>query len=262
MIRKLFLFSGVALIASLVCIAGAAALIRHQVDTTGWTWAMIKDGHHMRYTNGADAKVEPTVTRDLQWTGGDLLAVDFPAEVVYTQGVTASVSISGPQSLIDRIKLENGRLTRLDKGNKEVVRVSWTRDGWDTQSNDQEARITITTPSVKRFELTSDANLRIRGYDQPTLDVILSGSGSVDAVGKTQALKVNLSGYGNADLAALQAKDATVTVSGSGNADIFATGNAKIDISGSGNVDLATKPAKLDTTISGSGSVDQDGEDN
>lgn len=260
MIRKLFAFSGIALIASLICIAGAAALIRHQVDTTGWTWAMVKDGNHMRYTNGADAKVEPNATKDLAWTGGDLLAIDFPADVVYTQGPVASVTISGPQSLLDRIKLDNGRLMRLDTVNaKETVRVSWTKDGWDTQSNDQGVKVIVTTPTVKRFELTSNANLRIRGYAQPTLDITLSGSGSLDAIGKTDTLKVNLSGYGNADLAALQARDADVTVSGSGDSTIYATGNVKVDISGRGNVDLAAKPAKLDTNISGSGSVDQNG---
>ncbi len=176
--------------------------------------------------------------------------------MVYTQGPVASVSISGPQSLVDRINLANGRLSRTEGGDrKETVRVSWTRNGWDTQSTDQSAKITITAPAVKRFEMTANGDLKIRGYDQPTLDVTIAGDGDVQAVGHTGALTANLSGNGDADLAALQSKDANLSLSGSGDADIYATGTAKIDISGSGSVDLHPKPAKVVSHISGTGSL-------
>ncbi|ESQ92379.1 GIN domain-containing protein [Asticcacaulis benevestitus] len=259
MIRKLFLFSGGAFVLSLVCLAGAAALVSNEVGTKGWNWGWIQDGDTVRFRNGPSAKPEPNTSKTLAWSGGDLLAVDLPADVVYTQGPAASVTITGPQSLVDRIKLENGRLSIADGADhKESINFTWGKDGFDARTSHEGARITVTAPAVKRFEMTGSGDLDLRGYDQPSIDINIAGSGSVHAVGRTQTLKLNVSGSGDADLAALQAKDADVSVSGSGGADVYATDKAKIDISGSGNVDLATKPAKVDTTISGSGTVDQD----
>lgn len=261
MIRKLFLFSGATFVISLVCLAGAAALISNEVGTTGWNWGWIKDGDSIRFRNGPAAKPEPTTNKTLAWTGGDLLAVDLPADVVYTQGPAASVTITGPQSLVNRITLDNGRLSIADGVNqKESINLTWNKDGIEAHSSHQGARITVTAPAVRRFEMTGSGDLDLRGYDQPSIDISIAGSGSVHAVGHTTALKLNVSGSGSADLAALETRDADISVNGSGNASLHATGKARIDISGSGNVDLATKPAKLDTTISGSGTVNN-GED-
>ena len=263
MIRKLFLFSAGAFVLSLVCLAGAAALVSNEVGTKGWNIGLITEGDRVRIGKGEAGKPEPSTSKTLAWTGGDLLAVDLPADVVYTQGPSASVTITGPQSLVDRIRLENGRLSIADgPDHKESLNLTWNKDGWDARTSHEGARITVTAPAVKRFEMTGSGDLDLRGYDQPSIDINIAGSGSVHAVGRTVALKLNVSGSGDADLAALQAKDADVSVSGSGGTDVYATGTAKIDISGSGNVDLATKPAKIDTTISGSGTVDQDSDNN
>lgn len=261
MIRKLFLFSGGAFLVALVCLAGAAALVSNEVGTKGWNIGLIKDGDHLRIGKGEAGKPEPSTSKTIAWTGGDLLAVDLPADVVYTQGPAASVTITGPQSLVNRITLDNGRLSIADgPEHRESVNFTWGKDGFEARTSHQGARITVTAPNVKRFEMTGSGDLDLRGYDQPSIDISIAGSGSVHAVGRTQALKLNVSGSGSADLAALETKDADVSVNGSGDATIHATGQAKIDISGSGNVDLATKPAKIDTTISGSGTVDN-GED-
>ena len=258
MIRKLFLFSGGAFLVALVCLAGAAALVSNQIGSTGWNIGLIKDGDHVRIGKGETAKPEPSTSKTLTWTGGDLLAVDLPADVVYTQGPAASVTVSGPQSLVNRINLDNGRLSISDgPDHKESFNFTWDKNGIASSTSHEGARITVTAPNVKRFEMTGSGDLDLRGYDQPSIDISIAGSGSVHAVGRTQALKLNVSGSGSADLAALETKDADVSVNGSGDATIHASGRAKIDISGSGNVDLATKPAKVDTTISGSGTVDQ-----
>ncbi len=261
MIRKLFLFSGGAFILALVCLAGAAALVTNQIGTKGWNIGLIKDGDHIRIGKGEAGKPELSTSKTIAWTGGDLLAVDLPADVVYTQGPAASVTISGPQSLVNRITLDNGRLSITDgPDHKESINFTCDKDGCDARTSHEGARVTVTAPNVKRFEMTGSGDLDLRGYDQPSVDISIAGSGSVHAVGRTKALKLNVSGSGSADLAALETLDADVSVNGSGDATIHASGKAKIDISGSGNVDLATKPAKVDTTISGSGTVDN-GED-
>ena len=46
-------------------------------------------------------------------------------------------------------------------------------------------------------------------------------------------------------------------IDGSGEATLAPTGAANINISGSGDVTLLTRPAKLESTVSGSGSIRQ-----
>ncbi|MEI9902925.1 MAG: hypothetical protein WDN06_02290 [Asticcacaulis sp.] len=59
----------------------------------------------------AAAAADPSVSRDLTWDGGDTLVLDVPADVTFTQGKTASVTVTGPSSLVDRVRLSDGRLT-------------------------------------------------------------------------------------------------------------------------------------------------------
>ena len=75
MIRKLFLFSGGAFLVALVCLAGAAALVSDEVGTKGWNIGLIKDGDHVRIGKGEAGKPEPSTSKTIAWTGGDLLAV-------------------------------------------------------------------------------------------------------------------------------------------------------------------------------------------
>ena len=53
--------------------------------------------------------------------------------------------------------------------------------------------------------------------------------------------------------------DATVDISGSGEARIAPSESARLDISGSGEIDLVTTPRRLETNVSGSGSVNHEG---
>jgi hypothetical protein len=51
------------------------------------------------------------------------------------------------------------------------------------------------------------------------------------------------------------ARDATIDLSGSGDAMVAPTGDVQVRIDGSGDVTLAARPAKLTTELSGSGDV-------
>ena len=258
MIRKLFLFAGVSFVISIGCIAASAALVTRDLNAHGWNMNILDDSDHISFKRGDAAKAEATVTKTLAWTGGDRLSVDVPADVVYTQGPTAGVTLTGPQSVLDRVTLVDGKLAYADGPNHQhMVTLHWGRDGFDAHDNDDELKIVVTAPAVKTFDLAGDGNLSLHGYDQKTLDLTVSGDGSIDATGRTDALKLTVSGDGDADLEGLATGDADITVNGSGDATLAATGKAKVTIAGSGDVDLTTKPATLTTTITGSGSVNK-----
>jgi len=262
MIRKLFLFAGVSFVISIGCIAASAALVSQDVNTHGWNMSVLEDGDHVHFKRGEFAKADLPVTKTLAWTGGDHLSVDVPADVVYTQGPTAGITLSGPQALIDRVSFVDGKLTYAEGPKHEhIVTLHWGQDGFDAHDSNDNLKIVVTAPNVKTFELAGDGDLSLHGYDQKTLDVTVSGDGSINATGHTDALKLTISGDGDADLDGLSVGDADVTVNGDGDANLAATGKAKVAIAGDGDVNLSTKPASLTSNISGSGSVNQNGDD-
>lgn len=262
MIRKLFLFAGVSFVISIGCIAASAALVSQDVNTHGWNMSILEDGDHLHFKKGEFAKADLPGSKTLAWTGGNSLSVNVPANVVYTQGPTAGVTVTGPQSQIDRVTLVDGKLAYADGPNHQhVVSLHWGQDGFDAHDSDDNLKVVITAPNVTTFDLAGDSDLSLHGYDQKTLNLTVSGDGSINATGHTDALKLTVSGDGDADLEGLAVKDADITVNGSGDATLAATGKAKVAIAGSGDVNLSTKPASLTSTISGSGSVNQNGDD-
>lgn len=258
MIKKLFIVAGVSAVVSVICLTGAAALAGNEIGTKGWSVSVIEDGDHIRFRKGDAAKPQPAATRNLAWTGSDLLSSDLDADVEYVQGDDASIRITGPQTLIDAVRFDAGKLWMLDTPNTpDSVHFTIGPDGIEAQSNREGLRIVVTAPSVTRFQVLGSGVIDVHNYDQPKIDVEVHGSGSFHGSGLTRVATVNLSGSGEADLENLRATDADVRLSGSGNTDIHASGKVKVDLSGSGNVELKTKPESLESTISGSGSLDQ-----
>lgn len=243
MIRNLLIIMGVGLVMAVVGIGGAFAVGGPAIMRDGWSWSFHdRDGDWVRVTrDGGSTHRGLEVTRTLQWTGGDRLILDAPADVVFTQGEVASVTVVGPAERVNRLKLENGRL--FAEGDHH-----W--GGWRDQ-----VRVTITAPNVSAFELNGSQDLSLRGIDVPALTIAISGSGEVDAEGRAGTLDLDVSGSGRADLAALTLTDADVDVSGSGQVDVGPTGRATISISGSGDVDLTRRPASVQSNVSGSGDV-------
>lgn len=242
MIRNLLIIMASGLILAVVGLGGAFAVGGPALLTDGWAWTW-NDGERdwVRVRHDGRGEREADVTRTLQWTGGDRLILDAAADVVFTQGPTASVTVTGPAERVNRLRLENGRLF-VDGGER------W--GGWrDT------VRVVITAPNVSTFELNGSQELALRAIDVPTLSIAISGSGEVEAQGRAQTLNLDVSGSGQADLTALTVTDADVDVSGSGEVDVGPTGRADIDISGSGDVDLTRRPASVQSNVSGSGDV-------
>jgi hypothetical protein len=183
----------------------------------------------------------PRGAREMAWTGGDTLDVDVPAEITYTQAPGAGkLSISGPQRALDNLQIDNGHL-----------HYAHGRNRWG------DLTIVMTAPAVSHFDLSSSGRLSIEGYNQDKLSVDISGNGQVSAKGQAKSLALSISGSGETDLSELKLGDADVEVDGSGSATLAPTGAANIDISGSGDVTLLTRPAKLETNVSGSGSIHQ-----
>ena len=265
MIRNLFIFTGIATVVSIACLCGSAAVVSHDLGDHGWTWSMVKDGKHVHFQK-ALAAADPAVSKNLAWTGSDTLVLDVPADVTYTQGATPSVTVTGPASLVDRVRLMDDRLTYADgPDQRQIINFSVGPNGIDAREDSETLKIAITAPGVTKFNAAGDGDLTIHDYDQPKLELNLSGDGDVTIQGATKTLKVSNSGRGDADLGGLRAVDADLDLSNDGDVTAVPTGKVNVVISGDGDANLNSSPKTLSTHISGDGQLNGaghgDGED-
>lgn len=184
----------------------------------------------------------PPGVRDLTWPGGETLGISIPAEVHYQQGPAASVRVTGPQGVIDRIVVVDGTL-QFDR--------RMMKTGGDID-------VMITAPDVRRFKLSGSQELTITGYNHPDLSVEISGSGEVKAAGTAERVSLRIAGSGEGDLTGLATRHAEVRISGSGDVEAAPTETADVQISGSGDVTIKSMTAKVTSRISGSGDVRQE----
>ncbi|MFY7852959.1 MAG: GIN domain-containing protein [Brevundimonas sp.] len=256
MIRTLFIIAGAALVLSLATLGGAAALGGRDLAANGWSWTFIEDewGNGRIERSGKAEDLGPDVTRSVAFDGGERLELDLSADVTYVQGDANTVVITGPQPIIDRIRVEGSRLWMED--GPERVTVRWNNQGIDGWSDSERVRITVTAPSVTTFDLEGSSDLKIRDYDQTALSIDVSGSGEIEADGRAQTLELDISGSGEVDLSRLELTDANVAIAGSGEARLGPTGRVDVTVSGSGDVELTRQPTTLNQNISGSGEID------
>jgi len=244
MIRVLVMIAVTGFLVSVVTLSMAVAIGGPEIITDsawrGWHgghWGWSSDDWPDRGWRNSG----PQATREMAWTGGDTLDVDVPAEVTYTQASgPGKLTITGPRRALDALEIEGGHL-RYAHGHHHGAELT----------------IVMTAPSVTRFDLSGSGKLSIEGYNQDKLSIEVSGDGDVSAKGETKSVALSVSGSGNTDLSELKLADASVDIEGSGEATLAPTGAANINISGSGEVTLLTRPAKLESNISGSGSIHQ-----
>jgi hypothetical protein len=227
MTRPLLLVFAFGLLSSIVFFAIANALVH------GWNW-------RAQFRPLPVPTDGPEVSRTLAWPGGDALVVDVDAEVDYTQGTVAKVVVTGPKGAVDHLVLRSRELA-YDQGMWGGPRL----------------QVTMVAPDVSKFTLNGSQSLKIDGYDHPTLELAVHGSGDVAAKGRTDRVKLMIAGSGDADLAGVTTGDADVMVAGSGDATVSPRDSAEVLIAGSGDVTLTTHPPQVKSRIAGSGTVIQ-----
>ncbi len=270
MLRPLLLTTAACAGIAVACLTGAGAIITHDLATQDWTLTTQKFGDHVRVTRAKPSAPEPVETRTLAFAG-DSVTIDLPVDVTYVQAPDAHISVTGPASQIARVVFKDGRLSLSDgqtlDEQQDIVTLHLGANGLEAIHDGAERlHITITAPSVKTFAVEGSGNLDIRGYDQPSMDVRMTGSGDLNGGGHTKTLTLAVAGSGDADLSALAAADASVTLSGSGDAELNTSDKLTSDVTGSGDVRFRGHPKTVESKIVGSGTVepteeDKDGED-
>jgi hypothetical protein len=259
MIRTLITISVVGFLLSIACIAGAIGLAGgpFAIKDRAKGWAVEHSDWHGRERGGRlkgdlhigdgnihfGSKDGETTTRDFTWQGADHLDVSPAADIVYTQGPVAKLTIFGPTEALDNLRVRDGRIDYSG--------------GYD--NDDARLKIVLTAPDIQAFDLAGSQKLVIESYRQDKLSLDISGDARVSARGEAKSLRLDITGDGEADLADLALDAAVVDISGNGQASLGPRESAKIDVSGDGVVKLTAKPKILTQDISGSGQVSQPG---
>ncbi len=87
------------------------------------------------------------------------------------------------------------------------------------------------------------------------LNIESRGSGDIDLSGTAQQMRASVTGSGELAATRLDAQDAQVNVSGSGDAYVTVTGSLTGSVNGSGDLEYSGDPASVDVSDNGSGRV-------
>ncbi len=252
MIRVLVMIAVAGFILSVAAIAAAFAI--------GGPDAVARGGWHVAARHWGDGEWGPghrgsrrgewardlgaQTTRTLAWSGDQRLDIELRADVTYIQAPgPGSVTVTGPQRAVERVVVRGDELRYRHNGHVNYPKLT----------------IVVRAPAISDFDISGNSHLEIEGYRQNTLRLDVSGSADVVARGETGDIELDISGIGDVDLGGLRAKGAAVDISGAADATIAPTDWAELEISGTGDVRLLTNPARLETDVSGSGRVRQEG---
>lgn len=178
--------------------------------------------------------------------------------VILTEGSTFAIKVEGTDT-------ESLRFVRDD----EVIGIT-REDGWNGDSN---ATIRITMPppkevviagsgTVQAQSLASTANVSIGGSGTITftkvtaekLGVNIGGSGTVRGAGTAKRLEINIGGSGDVELAGLKADSAEVSIGGAGDVEFASDGKVEANIAGAGDIKV-TGNATCTANTFGSGTL-------
>ncbi len=244
MTRPIVVIAIVGIATALVCLPLAARLYRHGNHFDSWSWSAHQgwfgddddDDSDARDQGGDPGRIE---SRDFVWGAGDRLELDVPAHLHFHPAAEWHLSIRGPQRMLDRLHVNNGR-------------VAATRS---YHRNPGPLEIELSGPSLHDITVNGAGKLVLDDLRQDALTVAIHGSGSVRANGSSDTLNVQIMGSGDAEMAQLAVHSSKIFIAGSGAADIAPSEAADVFIAGSGDVRLHTHPKRLSSRVAGSGQI-------
>ncbi len=186
------------------------------------------------------------------------------ADVEITSGSNCAVTVEDDGNLLPYLEtnVENGTLN---------IRY---KDGISVATD--HAKIYITAPALSEVTTSGTSNITVKGVlqnsdkisfttsgvgnivgevDAPAVSVTISGTGTVKLSGRTKIFDCDISGVGHAACGNLESENTNVSVSGVGDAHVFASVHLSATVNGAGNVYYRGNPQNPEIHTSGVGSV-------
>lgn len=207
-----------------------------------------------------------TETRDTK--AFEAISVEYPgAETVIQPGDKETVEIEADDNLLPQLSTEviSGKLT-----------IKNVETDWRAMVNPSTpVKITITVKDLNeivlsapvgdldvnnlqtdtlKLVLSGGAQIRLNEIQVDLLDSDLSGAGDIRASGRAAEIKLILSGLGNFNAADLKSSQATIELSGMGNATVQVEKELVATLTGAGSIEYLGNPL-VEQNITGAGSV-------
>lgn len=190
--------------------------------------------------------------------------VSSSMDVVLKQGTDYSVRIDAEENILQLIEVRKEG-DELIVGFKNNIGISPTKD----------IKVYITAPEFHKLEGSGACTISNSGVitgNEVTLDLSgacnthlnvdvkklgIEASGSSEIEVKGKAVYFSVDGSGSTSVSAFQliTENATIDLSGAGDAEVFASQSLKADLSGAGSVTYKGNPPSVSKEISGAGSV-------
>ncbi len=214
---------------------------------------------------GADGKIPQSNTEERKVGEYDAVYISGWFDVNLVEGKEGTITLEGKKNTIEHINTEvkNGKLI-----------IEWDKDVKMNLFNSK-VRITVPVESIDAVKLSgsgsvkSNNTIRSESFESTlsgsgTLDLnvetssmssTVSGSGNTILSGQTSYYKVQVSGSGDIKAYNLKAEDVSINISGSAKIRVHANTSITSRISGSGSVYYMGDAKKIDSKVSGSGSI-------
>jgi hypothetical protein len=115
--------------------------------------------------------------------------------------------------------------------------------------------VEIGVTTMVALDSSGSDNVDITGLNAGKFTVNMSGSGDVELAGRATHLEAVLSGAGTLDAKDLKTEETSLNISGSGNANVYASEKLGVEIVGVGEVNYYGNPKKIDKQIIGVGNL-------
>jgi hypothetical protein len=184
--------------------------------------------------------------------------------IVVSQSSTPTIKIEADQNLLNYIE------TRNNRGTIEI----YTKEGYNL---DPKSGITVyaSAPDFKKIAVSGSGKIKSTGkitgsselsadvsgsgdilleVDAPKISTQISGSGSTSIKGTTKDFSIDINGSGDVHCFDLLSENTELDISGSGNAEVYASKTLDVEIAGGGDVRYKGNPF-VQQNISGSGKV-------
>ena len=180
-------------------------------------------------------------TRDL--AGFTRVDNDASVDVRLRVGERQSVRIIAGENVIDDVG------TEVRDG---TLHLTFDHEG----IGGDDVAVEATVPRLTAVDSAGSGDIEAAGIDAETFELISDGSSDIDLQGTARRLLVDLDGSGDAALDRLTAREARVSVRGSGDVDVNADERLEVEVQGSGDVSYRGDP-ELSQSVDGSGQVEQ-----
>jgi len=187
----------------------------------------------------------PLSELDMAGTAPVELVLSASDNVILTEGDTLSIDVEGSDKAVAAVRFV------LDG---DTLGVTREEDLW---GESDQATIRVTMPVPSEVVITGSGNIEAQGLAE-NADVSVLGSGSfTGADSALDSLDINLGGSGSARFGTLTAKSIELNIGGSGS--VYASGTTdrlEVNLGGSGGADLSQLKAEdAEISLAGSGSV-------